>query len=304
MQPYVSIITVNYRQTAITCDLLASIHQLSYPSIETIVVDNGALEDATAHFKSCLPSVRVIVSKENLGFAGGNNLGIRQAKGEVVFLINNDTLVGDGLIEHLVERLQQPGVGAVSPKIHYFDEPGVIQYAGFSQVNPLTGRNQAIGQGEQDRGQHDVARKVPYAHGAALMIRRAVLDKVGLMPEVFFLYYEELDWCEQIRRAGFEIWYEPAATILHKESVSTGKSSPLKTEYLTRNRILFMRRNFGGWRLAAFLFFFTMVSLPTGLLRLLASGNTALAKAMLKGYLWHFSSSNAPSKLASSKKTA
>lgn len=287
--PTVSIITVNYRQPALTCDLLDSIGRLAYPNLETILVDNGSLEDNTALFKSHLPSVQVIVSKENLGFAGGNNLGIRRAKGEAVFLVNNDTVMENGLLEHLVQRLSQPKVGVVSPKIHYFDEPGIIQYAGFTPVNPLTGRNQVIGQGEKDLGQHDTARQVPYAHGAAMLLRREVLDRVGVMPEDFFLYYEELDWCEQIRRAGYEIWYEPSSMIRHKESVSTGKSSPLKTEYLTRNRILFMRRNYGGWRLAGFLLFFTLVSLPTGLLRHLASGDTPLAKALWRGFAWHFS---------------
>jgi len=283
MPPLVSIITVNYRQAAVTCDLLETIANLGYPNLETIVVDNGALEDSTVIFQRQLPDVQVIVSKENLGFAGGNNLGIRQAKGDFIFLINNDTVVADGLVEALVARCQQPGVGAASPKIKYFDTPDVIQYAGFTQVNPLTGRNQAIGQGEVDEGQHDVARPVPYAHGAAFMLRREVIEKVGLMPEVFFLYYEELDWCEQIRRAGYEIWYEPAAMILHKESVSTGKSSPLKTEYLTKNRILFMRRNFKGWKLAAFLMFFCAVSFPVHAFRLVLGANFQNLKAMCKG---------------------
>ena len=283
MSPLVSIITVNYRQAKVTCDLLETIGKLAYPNLETIVVDNGALEDSTAIFKSQLAGVQVIVSRENLGFAGGNNLGIRQAKGDFIFLINNDTVVADGLIEALVARCQQPGVGAASPKIKYFDTPEVIQYAGFTQVNPLTGRNQAIGQGEKDQGQHDIAGPVPYAHGAAMMLRREVIEKVGLMPEVFFLYYEELDWCEQIRRAGYEIWYEPAAMILHKESISTGKASPLKTEFLTKNRILFMRRNFKGWKLAAFLMFFYTISFPTHFFRTALEGNYANLKALCRG---------------------
>lgn len=283
MPPLVSIITVNYRQPKVTCDLLETIGKLAYPNIETIVVDNGALEDSTALFISQLPGVQVIVSRGNLGFAGGNNLGIRQAKGDFIFLINNDTVVADGLIEALVARCQQPGVGAASPKIKYFDTPEVIQYAGFTRVNPLTGRNQAIGQGEPDLGQYNTAQSVPYAHGAAMMLCREVIEKVGLMPEVFFLYYEELDWCEQIRRAGYEIWFEPAAMILHKESISTGKDSPLKTEYLTKNRILFMRRNFKGWKLAAFLMFFFAISFPTHVFRITLEGNFSNLKALCRG---------------------
>lgn len=281
--PLVSIITVNFRQAEVTCDLLRSIAKLSHPSLETIVVDNGAVEDYAAKFKSQLADVQVIVSEKNLGFAGGNNLGIQQAKGDFIFLVNNDTVISDGLIEALVARCQQPGVGAASPKIKYFDTPDVIQYAGFTPVNPLTGRNQAIGQGEVDRGQHDQPRQVPYAHGAAMMLRREVIERVGLMPDHFFLYYEELDWCEQIRRAGFQIWYESAAFILHKESISTGKASPLKTKYLTRNRILFMRRNFSKLKSSAFLLFFCTVSFPINAIRFLLQGNTKNLKAFVSG---------------------
>jgi GT2 family glycosyltransferase len=283
MTPLVSIITVNYRQAAVTCDLLRSISALNHPALEVIVVDNGALDDQTANFQQCCPGTIVITSRENLGFAGGNNLGIQRSTGRYLFLVNNDTVIGEGLIEKLLARFATPNTGVVSPKIRYFDMPDTIQYAGFTQVNPMTGRNACIGQGEADKGQHDTARKTPYAHGAAMMLSREVIDKVGMMPEEFFLYYEELDWCEQIRRAGFDIWYEPAATILHKESVSTGKASPLKMEYLTRNRIRFMRRNFGGWKLAAFLSFFYLVSVPVNTFRLLAAGNSANLRAFYKG---------------------
>ncbi|MCC6726182.1 MAG: glycosyltransferase family 2 protein [Saprospiraceae bacterium] len=284
-QPLVSIITVDYRQLKVTCELLDSIAKLAYTNLQTIVVDNGSLADNTVTYQVHLPDVQVIVSKENLGFAGGNNLGIRQAKGDFIFLVNNDTVLSDGLIEALVARCQQPGVGAASPKIKYFDRPDTIQYAGFTQVNPLTGRNQAIGQGELDKGQHDQARLVPYAHGAAMMLRRETIERVGLMPEDFFLYYEDLDWCEQIRRENFQIWYEPIAFILHKESISTGKESPLKTEFLTRNRILFMRRNFHGWKLAAFLMFFCSISFPTHALKLLSQRNYRNLYALWRGML-------------------
>lgn len=283
MSPLVSIITVNYRQAEITCDLLRSIAKLEYPSLETIVVDNGAVEDCTTRFKSQLGGVQLIVSEENLGFAGGNNLGVRAAKGDFIFLVNNDTVLSDGLIEALVARCQQPGVGAASPKIKYFDTPNMIQYAGFTPVNPLTGRNQAIGQGEVDQGQYNLAHEVPYAHGAAMMVRREVVERVGMMPEHFFLYYEELDWCEQIRRAGYSIWYEPTASILHKESISTGKASSLKTKYLTRNRILFMRRNYPGIKSGAFLLFFCSISFPIHSIKLLLQGNIKNLKALASG---------------------
>ncbi len=281
--PLVSVITVNYRQAEVTCALLRSLRALRYPNLEVIVVDNGPTEDSRRVFAEHFPGLKIIVSRENRGFAGGNNLGLREADGDFLLLLNNDTEVADGLLENLLRRFDTPGVGAVSPKIRYFDQPDRIQYAGFTPVNPLTGRNQAIGKGELDRGQHDTARATPYAHGAAMMLSRAALEHAGEMPEEFFLYYEELDWCASIRRAGFSVWYEPAASVLHKESISTGRNSPFKTEMLTRSRLRFMRRNFGGLRLGLFYLFFGAVSFPAGLFRRAAQGNWADLRAFWRG---------------------
>ena len=262
-KPLVSIITVNFRQAAVTVDLLHSIEKNSYKNVEVIVVDNGSLEDCSAVFRKAYPSVKTLVSAENLGFAGGNNLGIAAATGDYLFFINNDTILTDGLIESLLSRFSiDSDIGAVSPKIRYYDNPNVIQYAGFTEMNSLTGRNVAIGKNETDKGQHDTAYATAYAHGAAMMVSREVIDYVGDMPEDFFLYYEELDWCAQIRRAGFSIWYEPAGLIYHKESAAVGKMSPLKIYYITRNRLLFMRRNVSGWRLATFLTYFYSITVP------------------------------------------
>lgn len=262
--PLVSIITVNFRQATVTCALLDSIRENTYKNVEVIVVDNGSLADCSEIFKKSYPSVKLIVSSENLGFAGGNNLGIAEAMGDFLFFVNNDTVLTPNLIEALLSRFntKNTNIGVVSPKIRYFDNPNVIQYAGFTEMNPITGRNEAIGKNEEDKGQHDTARPTAYAHGAAMMLRREIIEKVGSMPEDFFLYYEELDWCAQIRRAGFDIWYEPTGLIYHKESAAVGKMSPLKIFYITRNRLLFMRRNVKGWRLAAFLTYFYSVTVP------------------------------------------
>ena len=283
MPPLVSIITVNFRQTQVTCELLESINNIDYPFLEVIVVDNGSIRDEAAVFQKYYPSVKVIVSEKNLGFAGGNNLGIQAATGEFFFLVNNDTEIKNGLIENLIKRFDTKKVGMVSPKICYFQTPDTIQYAGFTAINPLTGRNRAIGKGEKDHGQYDEAFRVPYGHGAAMMLHRSVVELVGLMPEAYFLYYEELDWCEQIRRAGYEIWYEPAALIFHKESITTGKESPLKVFYTTRNRILFMRRNFSAAKVAAFLTFFFTISFPVNIFRFLMARKFDLLKAFCLG---------------------
>ena len=285
--PLVSVITINYRDAATTCALLDSIGANSYKNLEVILVDNGSLEDHTERFKTHFPEVNVIISNKNLGFAGGNNLGIAKAKGEYLFFVNNDTAFTPGLVESLITRLADKNIGAVSPKIRYFDQPDLVQYAGFTPVNPLTGRNQTIGEKINDQGQFDQARETPYAHGAAMMVPRAVIDKVGKMPEVYFLYYEELDWCEQIKKAGFDIWYEPAALIYHKESVSVNKISSLKTFFLTRNRILFMRRQATLPQLFLFCLFFSFITFPRWCLIFLIKNERKQLRAFYRGAFWH-----------------
>jgi GT2 family glycosyltransferase len=283
--PTVSIITVNYNQTAITCELLASIKKVNYTDLEVIVVDNCSEQNPETEIKSQYPEVRFIRSPYNSGFAGGNNLGIQQATGNYLLLINNDTEITDGMIETLLATFDKvPDAGIVCPKICYFEPPQLIQYLGYTPLNPYTLRNRTIGNLQPDNPQqYQQIMPTPYAHGAAMMLPRAIIDQVGLMPELFFLYYEELDWCEQIKRKGYGIYVEPKALIYHKESVTTGKNSVLKTYYLTRNRILFAKRNVKTSALALFGLFFVCIILPKNLLLFTLHREFKHAKAFLKG---------------------
>ncbi len=291
--PLVSIITINYNAHEATLDLLHSLEKQTYRPVEIIVVDNGSSNFPAARFKTEFPEVQFVLSKKNLGFAGGNNLGVQRSKGDYLFFVNNDTEVTVELIRNLVDTFKtQPNLGALSPKILYFPTSGtkndIIQYAGTTSVHPLTGRNQTIGEGEQDSEKYRSFVKTAYTHGAAMMVPRALIKEVGLMPEDFFLYYEELDWCEKIRKKGYEIGVQLNATIYHKESLTTGKASPLKTYYLTRNRILFMRRNFDSFSLLAFTLFFTFTSVPANFLSYLITGDWKLMNAFFRGISWHF----------------
>ena len=240
-----SIITINYNGLKDTCELIDTL-PLGDTSIEVIVVDNASKEDEATQIEQRYPQVKVIRSEKNLGFAGGNNLGIQAAQGKYLFFINNDTLLSHqpSAISHLINRLESsPKIGAVCPQIKFSWGDNPIQYAGYTPLSKITLRNRSIGFGETDNGQYNTPHPTPYAHGAAMMIKREVIEKAGLMPECYFLYYEELDWSMMIRRAGYDIWYEPACTIYHKESQTTGQNSPLRTYYITRNRLLFAKRN-------------------------------------------------------------
>jgi len=258
--------------------------------IEIIVIDNGSRVNHIPVWETSYPEVHFIRSEKNLGFAGGNNLGIKEASGGYLFLVNNDTEFTSGLIESLVSILDSKQIiGAVSPKILYYDKPEIIQYAGFSKMNMHTGRNRCIGAMEKDQGQYDhTTGPTGFVHGAAMMIRKETIIKAGTMPEQFFLYYEEMDWCERIRKAGFEIWIEPKAKIYHKESMSVGKKSLLKEYFMCRNRILFIRRNAPWFSRIIFYFHFLLLVSPRNLLGYLLAGNIAHARQFLRGIWWNF----------------
>ena len=238
-----SIITVNYNGFHDTCELIDSIPLNE--EMEVIVVDNASKQNEAQLLQQKYPQIKTIRSEANLGFAGGNNLGIKAAKGKYLFFVNNDTLFkADTHFDALIDRLESnENIGMVCPKIRFSWDQCPIQFAGYTPLSPITLRNHSIGFGEEEKGQYNTPHPTPYAHGAAMMTKREVIDKAGLMPECYFLYYEELDWSMMITRAGYEIWYEPNCTIYHKESQTTGQQSPLKTYYITRNRLLFVKRN-------------------------------------------------------------
>ena len=288
MPPLVSVIALNYNNTAVTVEFLRSIREhCSYLAIEVIVVDNGSVEDPSTACIAEYPAVKMVLTGANLGFSAGNNAGLRVARGDYFFIVNNDTEFTPGLLEGLLEIFQTyPDAGMACPKFQYYFHKGTMEWAGFRKINVFTGRNTAIGHGEKDEGQYNTVRETPYAHGGAMLVPRKVVENVGLMPEEFFLYYEELDWSEQIRRKGYKIYYQPASLIYHKESMTTGKASPLKTFYQTRNRILFMKRNVAWHQYLVFILFFIFLTVPKNSLQFILGGKMEHLKAFWKGALF------------------
>ena len=277
-----SIITVNYNGLKDTCVLIDSI--TFNEDMEVIVVDNGSTENEASVLQEYYPNIKVIRSDKNLGFAGGNNLGIKAAKGKYLYLINNDTVFKEFNLGVLIKRLDSsPMIGMVCPKIRFAWDNNPIQFAGYTPLSPITIRNRAIGFGEEDKGQYDTPHQTPYAHGAAMMFKREVIDTVGLMPECYFLYYEEVDWSMMITRAGYEIWYEPASTIYHKESQSTGQKSPLRTYYITRNRLLLVKRNWSGFTKYLSYCYLIFVVATRDILKYTFQGQVRLTCAVIKG---------------------
>ena len=284
-QPLVSIITLNYNQAAVTQAFLESAKKLLYSNFEILVCDMASHENPETVFNPLLyPHTRLLFSSENLGFAGGNNWGIRMAKGEYIFIVNNDTELTPDILQKLILPFSvNTFIGVVCPKIKYYDDRRIIQYAGFRKMNAFTGRTSTVGDGEVDNGQFEIPGITHGAHGCAMMVKKEVIEKTGMFPEKFFLYYEEWDWSVRIQSAGYLIWYQPAATIYHKESLTVGRENPLKVYYHTRNRILFMRRNSDLFHMFIFGLFFTFITLPKSIFIYIKNGQMSELKWFLKG---------------------
>jgi GT2 family glycosyltransferase len=296
--PLVSIITINYNEADTTAQCLDTLRHLTYPHVECLVVDNASADGEAVALQDAFPDATVISSPINLGFAGGNNLAIQRATGAYVLLLNNDTTASPGLLEPLVAALEaDPQIGIASPKILFdgtADATGRhrIQYAGSSPINPYTGRSDTVGWRARDDGRFDASGPTHLAHGAAMMIRRSVFDAIGLLDERYFLYYEEHDFAARARRAGYTIHYEAQSAVYHQVSLSVGRHSPLKAHYMTRNRLLYMRRNVTGLAFLLSALIFWTLAVPKRLLGHLLRGDTDRLQAVWRGIRWHLNAAD------------
>jgi len=287
-----SIITVNFNQSKVTIDLLNSIRKTcAADEVEVILVDNASERDDRDLFELTYPGLKYIRSAKNLGFAGGNNLGINAATGKYLLMVNNDTELINGFVKQLVAEMDaNPEIGILSPLILYYDDPNIIQYAGYTAMNFKTGRNETIGFKTLNTNQFiSVSEETAFCHGAAMMCRSKDVQEIGLMPEQYFLYYEELDWCEMFKRAGKKIWFTGKTHIFHKESMSVGKESKIKTYYTTRNRFLFIRRNTDRFNTILFSMHFLLLAVPKQITKYLLKGRLDLISSTAKAISWNIS---------------
>ncbi len=247
-EPIVFIVILNWNNASDTLSCLASLSELGNSNYSVLVVDNGSVDDSVDKIQSNYPKIELLRLGTNLGFAEGNNIGIRRAishGADYVLLLNNDTVVDPQMLTELVNVAEsKPQIGLVGPTIYYYDQPGTIWSAGYlidwysGIIRCLSGDGAVIQQAEPY--------KVDYLSGCGLCIKSEVINKIGLMDPRFFLYYEETDWCTRARAAGYEILVVPQASIWHKVSASIGQNSPAATYYMTRNIFLFLSNNLKG----------------------------------------------------------
>lgn len=233
-----SIVLLAWNGRAYLGDCLDAVLAQDYPDFEVLVVDNGSTDGSADFVAAQYPQVRLIRNAHNLGFAAGNNVGLRAATGDVLVLLNQDTVVQPGWLVALAEVLQDSTVGIVGCKLLYPD--GTIQHAG-GRIVDARGSTRHIGRDEVDAGQYDVVQDADFVTGAALALTRATLTRIGFLDEGFApAYYEDADWCYRAREAGLRVVYCPQAVVTHYESVSSETGSRVHQAVFHGGRLRFL----------------------------------------------------------------
>jgi len=293
--PLVYIIILNWNGWKDTIECVDSCLQLRYPAFRILVVDNASSDGSETILRAQFPHIELMQAGANLGYAGGNNVGISHALAngaDYLWLLNNDTKVDPGALDEMVRvAIDDATVAMVGPKILLHSRPQYLNCVG-STINLLTGQPRLIGLGEKDDGRFDGNKEMDSLSGCSLLVSKEIVEKVGLMDERFFLYYEETDWILRAKRAGYRMMYVSQAKIWHKVSASIGgHQSPLMLYYMTRNNPLLMRRNAGDAAFACYLLIYLCLVIPKKMINVLIFNKVKRYQkmtALLKGVCDYF----------------
>jgi hypothetical protein len=245
MQPYVVIVILNTNRRDDTLACLASLEHSTYRDQRIVVLDNASSDGSIAAIQAAFPAVQIIELAENRGYAGNNNVGIKSALeqgADWILVLNEDTIVDPACLEHMVHVAESdPRVGIVGPMVYHYDEPTTIQSAGGSLGRHWDSRH--IGQNEPDTRQFTQPHHVDWISGCAILVRRAVVEQVGMLDERFFYYWEETEWCLRAARRGWRILHVPQAKLWHKGVQRNYRPKPSVAYYNTRNRLLMLMKH-------------------------------------------------------------
>ena len=240
----VSVVIPNYNGQRYLGECLDSLHHIDFPrdAYEVIIVDNASSDSSSEFVSSNYPDVTLIQANRNLGFAGGCNLGIKHSRGEYIVFLNNDTKVDTAWLRELAATADSdPDIAIVGSKLLFMHNPEEIQNAG-SYINTRGGAGD-IGFHEPDIGQYDTARETAAVCGASMLVKRELIEEIGVFDEDFFVYGEEIDFCYRARLCGKKIVYNPKSIVYHVHAGTLGEWSPFFTFCAFRNRLLIHLKN-------------------------------------------------------------
>jgi len=250
-EPKVGLVTVTYNSGKVLNGFFKSLWAQQHGNFICVVVDNQSRDGTIDQLGQQTDArLQVIANDQNLGVAEGNNQGIRhcQQQGcDYILLINNDTEFGPELISRLVGASVETGNGLVIPKMYFYEPGNMIWCAGGHFIRWAAWSNRHVGEGEVDVGQYDEAKLVEYAPTCCMLVKSEIFATVGLMDPEYFVYYDDVDFCIKVNKAGYGIFYFPAAKLWHKVSSLTGGSqSDFSVGYTARNRAMLINKNFSG----------------------------------------------------------
>ena len=244
----IGIVTVTYNSRSVLEDFFSSLKRQTYANHALYIVDSGSTDATASYLQANLPAgCTLLQNARNIGFAAGTNQGIQAALRDgcaAVLALNNDVVFGPELLERLAGALDRYGCDMTTPMMYFYEPSNRIWAAGGSLQPWLGYRNKHRGGGETDHGQYNVPCRVTFAPLCCVLIRREVLDRVGLLDERYFTYTEDVDFMYRCLKQGLSLWYVPEAKLWHKvSSLTGGDSSAFAQRYMTRNRIYFLRKN-------------------------------------------------------------
>jgi len=247
--PELTVIVLNWNGSVDLSECIRSLQNCGYPALKVLCVDNASTDDSVGMMQNDFPEIELIITSENLRWAGGNNFGLNYLGTELsdyVLLLNNDTIVKAGAFDKLVETAIKKNAWAVTPRICYADDESKVWYDG-GLIGKLTGwiRHSGIRRHISDCSPE--VREIDYGSGCALLLSRECIQQVGLFDESFFLYAEDCDYSMRIVAAGGSIWHDPGSMVLHKVSQSTGNDSPKKAYLKGRSNFRFLRKHCMMW---------------------------------------------------------
>ncbi len=276
-----SVIVLNWNGWQDTLDCLSSLEKLDYPNYKMVVVDNGSTDGSEENIRTAYPDIEILQSGGNLGFAGGNNIGIKYALEQgtdYVWLLNNDTVVDPAALTALVEEaLFGSFIGMVGSKVYYYEPCDLIWFAGGT-VSMVTGKTEHLLSRQRDIGQHYQSCDVDYVTACSMLVSREAIGSIGLLDTRFFLYYEETDWAMRAKRNGWRVRYQPTSKVWHKVSSSSVLNSSTMVFHFAKSSMLFARKHISPWPILPFL-----VTIRHQVLPFLVRGKFSTAAAGIRG---------------------